>query len=82
MILKPRIETCWFCGLPVDVEKNEYGHRSYHPECGIKSQVEHEKMMKNYGDLKAKVMPRFKIEVQHLIKQTNLQKKAMKTYSC
>lgn len=27
-------------------------------------------------------IPRFKIEVQHLIKQTNLQKKAMKTYSC
>jgi len=26
--------------------------------------------------------PRFKIEVHHLIKQTNLQKKAMKTYSC
>lgn len=29
-----------------------------------------------------KLEPRFKIEVQHLIKQTNLHKKVMKTYSC
>jgi hypothetical protein len=29
-----------------------------------------------------KISPGFKIEVQHLIKQTNLHKKVMKTYSC
>lgn len=32
--------------------------------------------------MQGQTIPRFKIEVQHLIKQTNLHKKAMKTYSC